>query len=127
MPILSGTAPAPCTFIKGAVTMYIGLCVGFTLLSLIGLGELIRKFLFWLYHPTGTPVYMGTVLTDAENVENTVKSLITRIRWMELRAPVKLILVDKSGDPRVREIAEKIIADFPEVALFCKEDMEYNK
>lgn len=96
-------------------------------LSVVGVVELIRKLVFWAYKPGEDQIYMGAILKTADETENTVRSLMKRIRWMELGTPVRLILVDKSGDPEVAEIAGKIIQKFPGIALLSEGKINYNK
>ncbi|MFI3325487.1 MAG: hypothetical protein R3Y35_04855 [Clostridia bacterium] len=86
-------------------------------LSVIGAVELLRKFMFWLKKPYRASLYMGAVIRDIDEAEITVSSLIERIRWMELDTAVRLILIDKSNDPRVKQVVEKIIIKFPNVTL----------
>lgn len=86
-------------------------------LSVIGAVEICRKFNFWVKKPYRSKLYMGAIIKDVDEAEMTVRSLIERIRWMELDTAVRLILIDKSNDPQVKDIVEKIIIKFPNVTL----------
>lgn len=86
-------------------------------LSVVGVVEIIRKFIFWLYKPNKTTFYLGAVIKESQEVENTVRSLIQRIKWMELGASVDIIIVDKTKDPNVKGMVEKIIEDFSNISL----------
>lgn len=89
-------------------------------LSVVGVVELIRKFVFWLYKPMKTTFYMGVVIKDANQAENTVRSLVERIKWMEIGNPVDIIIVDKTENPEVKLIVKKIIENFPNISLLTK-------
>ncbi len=86
-------------------------------LSVVGFVEIIRKIQFWLRKPKNTRLYMGVVIESVEEAENSVRSMIQRIKWMDLDSEIEMFIVDKTKDPRVKLIIEKIISDFPNVSL----------
>ncbi len=86
-------------------------------LSVVGAVELFRKFIFWLNKPKAKNFYCGAVIYSVDEAEMTVRSLIERIRWMDLDS-VRLILIDKSNDPLVKEIVEKIVEENSDISLF---------
>ncbi|MEG1427608.1 MAG: hypothetical protein RSC76_07965 [Oscillospiraceae bacterium] len=107
--------------------MNIFLIAVLSFLSVIGMVDLLRKLIFWAYRPFCERIYMGVSLRNIEEAENTIRSLLQRIRWMEFGVPVRLILVDRSGDPEVKRVAQKLISEFPEVTLLSAENMDYNR
>ncbi len=86
-------------------------------LSVIGIVEIIRKVVFWFKKPPKTIFYMGAVIHKTSEAELIVRSLIDRIRWMDLNCAIRLILVDKSEDPEVKIIVDKLISNTPNVTL----------
>ena len=86
-------------------------------LAVIGALDLTRKLVFWLYKPKKTLIYVGAVINSADDAENITRSIIERLKWMEMRIPVKIILIDKTESDEVKYIVEKIIKKFSNVSL----------
>ncbi len=93
--------------------LLMGLCV----LSVVGVVDIARKLKFWMYKPGKTPYYMGVVIEDIDEAENAVRTLMERLKWMNLGAPIKVYIVDKTKSEEVKEIVEKVIEKFPNVSL----------
>lgn len=94
------------------------------LLSILGFANLVRAIVFWLFRLPRGSMYLVTKLEDADSAENTIRSVLERMRWIDL--PVHPVFVYECEDQETKAIAEKIISKYPEIGLLCKEDLNYN-
>lgn len=92
-------------------------------LVIIGLTELSRVFIMWLYKPnfTETITMVVTMQGHDESAEFRLKSAIEKLRWMGGPEKKRLICIDSGMDEETREIAEKICEHYPFVEI-CSSD-----
>ncbi len=102
---------------KGGALMIYFFWALISFLAVVGGVDVFRKLIFWLYKPKKTIVYMGAVINHIDDAENTVRSIVERLKWMELGLEVKIIIIDRTGDEKVNDIVQKIIYKFPNVSL----------
>ncbi len=88
--------------------------------SAIGVVELFRKVIFWAQSDVKDPVYITVMLDNPETAENTLRAVISRIRWMEISQTIHLILIRDEENKEVKEIIDKIILKYPQIKLLSK-------
>ncbi|MFI3206095.1 MAG: hypothetical protein R3Y33_02495 [Clostridia bacterium] len=86
-------------------------------LATLGIVDLFRKGVFYLYKPRHTNLYMAAVITNADDAENTVRSIIERLKWMEMGTAVQILLIDQTNSDEIGHIIKKLIIKFPNVSL----------
>lgn len=86
----------------------------FIILSIIGLVELIRRFVIWIYRNRNDNCVFLVCTTgkNSEDTEYTLRSCAARIRWMGTILPSKVICIDYEADDNTRKICELVCSEY---------------
>lgn len=82
----------------------------------VGIMEILRKIKFWLYKPHSVVYYIGVTINNPDEAEYIVRSMIQRIKWMELGTSVEIIIIDKTKNDEARFIIEKLISKYDNIS-----------
>lgn len=94
-----------CTFLLAAV---------FT----VGLVDMMRAFRFWLLRPLETPpIVVELQLTNEEECEYQLWSVLERLRWLRVPATLQVRCINPTGSAVVEKIVGKFAARHPFVVL----------
>lgn len=93
-------------------------------LMILGGVELVRMLAFWLNRSSGPGKGAMTLVVcpqDPESCEALVLAALTRVRWMDLRPPCRLVCLYV---PQTQPILERLAETYREVELLAPEELE---
>lgn len=95
-------------------------------LAALGLVELIRLGIFWLWKPV-KPWQAAVVIVPegGEDCEQLVRGAMARIRWMDWDS-CKLLCLNQRGDPQVDAVCRILERRYPQLRLCKQEDLVYH-
>lgn len=97
----------------------------FVLFALVGIAEVFRLFLFWLFK-TKKPGRFCWVLSfkgHDEEAEIALRSVMERIKWMGC-GEISVVCVDCGMDEETRRICELLAEEYPQIRICIPSDLD---
>lgn len=107
--------------------MNIAVIVFCVILMILGVAELARLLMFWWSKPlTEGKLTLVVSPESAEECECVLRSAMERIRWLDVKGPVKVICLDRAGDREIERICRLLSLRYPCLRACKTEDLVYN-
>ena len=95
-------------------------------LMVFGIAELVRPLVFWWLKPETAQEFSIVVSPgSADSCEYLVRSAAERMRWLNLKAPCRLVCVNLSDDPEIDSICRFLALRYPYLKVSKREDLVY--
>lgn len=107
--------------------MNIAVCVVCVILMVLGVAELARLLVFWWSKPlTEGKLTLVVSPESPEECECVLRSAMERIRWLDVKGPVKVICLNRGGDREIEKICRLLSLRYPYLCVCKTEDLVYN-
>lgn len=94
--------------------MNIVLCVVSVILMIFGITEVIRLLVFWWLKPDTAQAFTVVVIPEhQESCEALVRAAAERMRWLDLKGPCRLVVVNREGSREMDSICRFLSLEYP--------------
>lgn len=95
-------------------------------LMLMGVIEVIRRFVFWVMK-TETSEGFTIVVTpeDGESCEYLLRSAAEKMRWLDLKVPCSLVCFNRQNDAEIDSICAALSTQYPFLTVSKPGELEY--
>ncbi|WP_099204175.1 hypothetical protein [Scatolibacter rhodanostii] len=107
--------------------METGLTLVILILLLLGFIEVFRRLIFWVLEPDDTGDFVLMVHPKRiDDCEYLIRSAASRMKWMRLRKPCKLICINENDDEEINVLCNYLSVEFPFLTVSNLENLRYN-
>ena len=97
------------------------------LLAAIGLAELLRWLLFWVWRPVRpTELWLVVAPQNGEECETLLRAAVERVEWLNWKGPCSVLCVNREEDPHVEAVCKILERRYPTLRLCKKEERVYD-